>query len=112
MNALRALLATLALAVMTGLGTWLFLGTSEPPFALVLIIGLTVLLLALTITATFFVHPLIVAPVVALSFTSGWGAAVQDDSGLWPIGAVLALIGSLVGAGVVSTLTSVVRRTR
>jgi len=123
MNAPRELLATLALAVSAGLGTWLFLGPSAAPVvdrdtgeytaaAVPLILGCAALLVVLTIAATFFVRPLLVVPVVALSFTAAWAAAAaaRDDSGLWAIGAVLALIGSLAGAAVVSALTNAVRK--
>jgi hypothetical protein len=119
----RELLATATLAAATALGTWLFLGPGATPVvdpdtgeytavALPLILGCAATLVALTAVATFFVRPLLVAPVVALSFTVVWTlvAAAQDDSGLWVIGAVFALFGSLAGAGIVSALTNAARK--
>lgn len=120
----RELWATVALAALTALGTWLFLGPSAPPVvdhdtgeytanALPLIAGCGATLLTLTIAATFFARPLLVVPALALPFTATWtvAATTTDDSGLWAIGAVIALIGSTVGAGIVSAITDAARKT-
>jgi hypothetical protein len=119
----REQLSAVALAATTGLTTWLFFGPPTTPVvnpntgeytaaAVPLILGCTATLVALTVAATFFVRPLLVTPVVALSFTFGWSAAAaaRDDSGMWTIGAVLALIGSLAGAGILSALTDAARK--
>jgi hypothetical protein len=118
----RELLATTALAVLTGLGTWLFLGPNAAPVvdsntgeytadALLLILSCGATLLALIIATTFFARPLLVVPAVALPFTAAWSvaAATTDDSGLWVIGAVFALIGATVGAGTASAITDAAR---
>jgi len=119
----RELPAVFALVASTAIGSWLFLGPSATPIvdrdtgeytaaAFPMILGCGALLLALTIAATFVVRPLLVVPAVALPFTAAWtaGAASADESGLWAVGAVIALIGSTVGAAIVSVLTDSARK--
>jgi len=119
----RELLAALALAALVGIGTWLVFGPGATPIvdrdaggytaaAYPVMLGCGVVLPALTVAATFVVRPLLVVPAVALPFTAAWtaGAASVDESGLWAVGAVIALIGSTVGAVIVSVLADSARK--
>jgi hypothetical protein len=51
---------------------------------------------------------------VPLPFTAAWTlhAASTDDSGLWAVGAILVLLGTLVGGTVVTAVTRALVRTR
>lgn len=117
----RELAVAAGLLVLTGLATWTFLrpvvgpaagtsGGSATPG----VIACGVALVALVVGGTFAARPLLVAPAVALPFTAVWAwlAATSDDSGLWVVGAVLALVGSIIGTSVVAAITAAVRRRR
>ncbi|SER60668.1 hypothetical protein SAMN05216188_11377 [Lentzea xinjiangensis] len=108
------------LLALTGAATWIFLhplmGAADPSTGTRTgntagVIACGAALVMLTVGGTFFVRPLLVAPAVALSFTAVWTwlAATSDDSGLWAVGAVLTLIGSVIGTAVVATVTHAVR---
>jgi hypothetical protein len=51
-------------------------------------------------------------PVVPVAFTAAWSltAASYDSSGLWPVGALAVLVGTLVGTALVGGVTRAVLR--
>ena len=120
----RELPISAGLFVLSGLTTYFFLlplgnPTPDPSIgphvATSRAVACGVVLIALTVGGTVVARPLLVAPAVALPFTAVWAwlAATSDDSGLWPIGATLALAGSALAASAVTALThTVLRRLR
>ncbi|MFF5205809.1 hypothetical protein [Streptosporangium sp. NPDC000396] len=56
-------------------------------------------------------HPVAAAVAVTLTMTVCWSvdAATSDDSGLWAVGAVMVLVGTSLGVGVVALCAAALR---
>lgn len=89
-------------------------GATSGPYAWWQVAGCVLSLLVIAAVAPRWLNPLVVVPVMAACFTIPWAisAATSDDSGLWAAGAFLVLIGMVVGAGVVSTVSWLILRRR
>jgi hypothetical protein len=113
-------LATLVIVALTT-ATWWTLGRDtsyevDPatgsvtgPYEAPQVIACVVVLVALVVIAALVLPAWLAVLVVSLPFTGAWTihAASNDDSGLWAVGAILLLVGTLVGA---TTVTAVTRR--
>ncbi|GIE99315.1 hypothetical protein [Paractinoplanes rishiriensis] len=79
-------------------------GAVSGPYSWWQVAGCVLTLAVVTAVAGRFLPLLVVVPVVAISFTAAWSvqAASADESGLWPVGAFLVLLGTAVGAAVVA----------
>jgi hypothetical protein len=71
------------------------------------VVGCVLSLLAIALAAGVAVHPVVPLAVMPLTFTVVWSldAAPRDDTGLWAVGAVMLLVGMLLGASVVAGVT-------
>ncbi|WP_410813657.1 hypothetical protein [Micromonospora sp. 067-2] len=112
----HALLGALFLAAAT-VGVWLLwlgrdthytveeeTGATSGPYEPWQVIGCVLTLALLAALAGTRLSPWLVAPVMTVAFTVAWSwrAASADDSGLWPVGAVLVLAGMAAGSVAVS----------
>jgi hypothetical protein len=71
------------------------------------VIGLTVVLVVITVWAARLHHPIVAALVIPLVLTVVWSIDASndpEDDGLWPVGATMLYIGSTLGLGFVSLL--------
>lgn len=86
-------------------------GATSGPYAWWQVAGAVVTLAVIAVLAARRLHPLLIAPVMAVAFAVAWsvGAVTSDDSGLWPIGATLVLFGVLGGAALVSAVGRVLQ---
>ena len=121
---MNRLLAPLALAVATVLtwAAWLSwetgyrtdaeTGSVSGPYSWWQVAGCVLTLAVLAAVAGRHLHPLVVVPVMAIAFTVAWSvdAAGADESGLWPVGAFLVLIGMAGGSALVAGLGRLSRR--
>ena len=119
-------LTAIVLVVLTTFTWWAFLGrdtarlvdpatgTVTGPYEAPQVIGCVVVLVALVVVATLVAPTWLAVLGVALPFTAAWTiqAASSDDSGLWGVGAVLVLIGTLGGGAVVAAVTRALVRRR
>lgn len=89
-------------------------GSVSGPYGPVQVIACVVALVALVVIGTVLLPAWLAVLGVALPFTAAWShqAATTDDSGLWAVGAVLVLLGTLVGGTVVAAITRRVVRGR
>jgi hypothetical protein len=78
------------------------------------VVGCVLSLLAIALVAGVELHPLVPLAVMPPAFTAAWSldAASRDETGLWAVGAVLLLVGLLLGASAVAGLTVALRRRR
>lgn len=121
----RSLLTAVALAALAVGTWWAFLGTDttrdvDPvtgsttgPYEAPQVIGCAVVLAGLVAAGVFVRLPAWLAvTAVALPFTAAWSlnAATSDDSGLWVIGGVLVLVGTVGGGALVAGLTRALRK--
>ena len=121
---MNRLLAPLALAVATVLtwAAWLSwetgyrtdaeTGSVSGPYSWWQVAGCVLTLAVLAAVAGRHLHPLVVVPVMAIAFTVAWSvdAAGADESGLWPVGAFLVLVGVAGGSALVAGLGRLSRR--
>jgi len=89
-------------------------GDASGPYGPVQVIACVVALVALVVIGTVLLPAWLAVLGVALPFTAAWSyqAAATDDSGLWAVGAVLVLLGTLVGGTVVAAVTRRLVRSR
>ncbi|MFD2792766.1 hypothetical protein ACFS27_04300 [Promicromonospora vindobonensis] len=122
---LSTALATIALVALTIATWWGFLGWDtaqdvDPatgsvtgPYEAPQVIGCVIVLVGLVVIGTLLLPAWLAVLGAALPFTAAWTiqAASSDGSGLWTVGAVLVLAGTLGGGAVVAAVTrGVVRR--
>ena len=119
-------LATIVLAVLTVAAWWAFLGrdttqdvdpatgTVTGPYEAPQVIACAIVLVALVVAGALMLPAWLAVLGVALPFTVAWTiqASASDDSGLWAVGAVLVLAGTLGGGAVVAAITRGVARRR
>jgi hypothetical protein len=86
-------------------------GIASGPYEAWQVVGCVLTLLALALAAGVLIHPAVPIAVMPLAFTVAWSidAASQDETGLWGVGAILILFGSLVGSAVVAGLATLLR---
>ncbi|MFD6447490.1 hypothetical protein ACFWEJ_20445 [Promicromonospora sp. NPDC060204] len=123
---LSPVLTTAFVVVLTVAAWWIFLGRDtvrdvDPatgavtgPYEAPQVIACVLVLIALVVVGTLAAPAWVAVLAVALPFTVAWTvqAASDDDSGLWAVGALLVLVGTLAGGAVVALLTRVVERRR
>ena len=113
MNRLSALLALAVATVLTwvawlswetGYRTDAATGSVSGPYSWWQVAGCVLTLAVLAAVAGRHLPPLIVVPVMAVAFTVAWSvdAAGADESGLWPVGAFLVLVGVAGGSALVA----------
>ncbi|MEV0893294.1 hypothetical protein [Promicromonospora sp. NPDC050262] len=119
-------LTMLALVVLTVAAWWIFLGRDtvrdvDPatgavtgPYEAPQVVACALVLVALVVVGALTVPAWVAVLAVALPFTVAWTvqAASDDDSGLWAVGALLVLVGTLAGGAVVAAVTRAVARGR
>lgn len=119
-------LTTLAVVVLTVVAWWIFLGRDvvrevDPgtgnvtgPFAAPQVIACVLVLVALVVVGTVSAPAWVAVLAVAVPFTAAWTIQAQatDDSGLWAVGALLVLLGTLAGGALVAAITRAVVRRR
>lgn len=119
-------LTTLALVLLTVAAWWVFLGRDtvrdvDPatgavtgPYGAPQVVACALVLVALVVAGALTVPAWVAVLAVALPFTVAWTAqaASDDDSGLWAVGALLVLVGTLAGGAVVAAVTRAVARRR
>jgi len=78
--------------------------TVSGPYSWWQVAGCVVTLAAVAGVAGRWLHPLLVAPIMATAFTVAWSvrAAADDETGLWIVGAFLVFAGTAAGATAVS----------
>ncbi len=83
-------------------------GASSGPYETWQVLGCATTLAALALAAGLLRRPGVAIAVIPLVFAAAWSAeaARSDQSGLWPIGAVLVLAGTLAGVAAVAYLAS------
>lgn len=123
-NYIRAL-ATLVIAALTT-ATWWTLGRDttrdvDPatgavtgPYEAPQVIACVVVLVGLVVVGALVLPAWLAVLGVSLPFTAAWTlhAASNDDSGLWAVGAILVLIGTHLGATIITALTRALVRKR
>ncbi|MEU4388611.1 hypothetical protein [Promicromonospora sp. NPDC023805] len=124
-NSYLVALATLVIAALTT-ATWWTLGrdtTGEVdaatgsvtgPYEAPQVIACVVVLVGLAVIAALVLPAWLAVLAVSLPFTAAWTlhASSTDDSGLWAVGAILVLVGTLVGSIVVTAVTRRLVRNR
>jgi hypothetical protein len=87
-------------------------GAISGPYSWWQVAGCAVTVAALAALAERWLHPTVVAIVIAVAFTVAWSvdAAASDETGLWPVGATLVLVGTALGATAAAWLARLVRR--
>lgn len=119
-------LTSVVLVVLTVAAWWIFLGRDtvrdvDPatgavtgPYETPQVVACVLVLVALVVAGALTVPAWAAVLAVALPFTVAWSvlAASDDDSGLWAVGALLVLVGTLAGGAVVAAVTRVVARRR
>jgi O-antigen ligase len=119
-------LTTLTVVVLTVVAWWIFLGRDvvrevDPatgnvtgPYEAPQVIACVLVLAALVVVGTLSAPAWAAVLAVAVPFTAAWTIQAQatDDSGLWAVGALLVLLGTLAGGAVVAVVTRVVERRR
>lgn len=88
-------------------------GTTSGPYSAWQVVGCAVCLIAVTAVAATRLPLRVVVAVVPPAFTAAWSltAAGADPSGLWAVGAVLVLLGTLAGTALVAATAARVART-
>ena len=89
-------------------------GATSGPYEAWQVLGCVVSLAAVTVLAVRALGTGRAVVTVAAAFTLAWVAtsAAADESGLWLVGAVLVLLGTAAGAGVVALVVTAARRRR
>ncbi|WP_420116554.1 hypothetical protein [Micromonospora sp.] len=112
-------MASVALAALTYVASWFWIGQgpgkNDSPAQ---IAGCAISLIVIAVVASLFLHPALGALIGTLAFTAAWSvhASATDPTGLWPVGAMIALVGVFAGwilvAGLTFGLRTVVTRRR
>ena len=124
-NKYMAALSTFIIAALTT-ATWWTLGRDttrdvDPvtgdvtgPYEAPQVIACVVVLVGLVVIGALLLPAWLAVLAVSLPFTAAWTlqASSTDDSGLWAVGAVLVLVGTLVGATIVTAVTRGLVRNR
>ena len=89
-------------------------GAVTGPYEAPQVIACVVVLVALVVIGTLLLPAWLAVLGVSLPFTAAWTiqASSTDDSGLWAVGAVLVLVGTLVGGTIVTAVTRGLVRNR
>lgn len=89
-------------------------GVASGPYEAWQVVGCVLCLVVLTVVAARRLPLRLVVPVVPVAFTAAWAltASTYDRSGLWPVGAALVLVATLVGTALVGGAARAVRRPR
>ena len=89
-------------------------GSVTGPYEAPQVIACAVVLIALAVVGALVLPAWLAVLAVSLPFTAAWTlqASSTDDSGLWAVGAVLVLVGTLVGATIVTAVTRGLVRNR
>jgi hypothetical protein len=89
-------------------------GAVTGPYEAPQVIACVVVLVGLVVIGALLLPAWLAVLGVSLPFTAAWTiqAASTDDSGLWVIGAVLVLVGTLVGGTIVTAITRGLVRNR
>jgi hypothetical protein len=89
-------------------------GDVTGPYEAPQVIACVVVLVALVVVGALVLPAWLAVLAVSLPFTAAWTlhAASTDDSGLWAVGAILVLLGTLVGGTVVTAVTRALVRNR
>ena len=100
------------LAWETGYTTDAATGATSGPYSWWQVAGCALTLAVLAAVAARRLSPLVIVPVMAVTFTAAWSvdASASDETGMWGVGAILVLVGTAVGAAVVSGLSLLLRR--
>ena len=87
-------------------------GAVSGPYSWWQVAGCVLTLAVAAGVAARWLSPLLVVPIMAVSFTWAWSAqaASTDETGLWGVGALLVLVGTAAGAAVVSGASRLIRR--
>jgi hypothetical protein len=107
----RSVLGALALAAITALTWWVWLGqdteyqvdpstgSETGPYEPVQVIACVLSIVVIAAIGGLLLRPWLVVAAMTVSFTVAWSlqAAATDDSGLWAVGAVLVAGGMLLG---------------
>jgi hypothetical protein len=118
-------LATFIIAALTT-ATWWTLGRDTThevdaatgavtgPYEAPQVIACAVVLVGLTVVGALVLPAWLAVLAVSLPFTAAWSlhASSNDDSGLWAVGAILVLLGTLVGGTIVTVVTRLLVRNR
>jgi xanthosine utilization system XapX-like protein len=118
-------LATFIIAALTT-ATWWTLGRDTThevdaatgavtgPYEAPQVIACAVVLVGLVVVGALVLPAWLAVLAVSLPFTAAWTlhASSNDDSGLWAVGAILVLLGTLVGGTVVTVVTRLLVRNR
>jgi hypothetical protein len=118
-------LVTLVIAALTT-ATWWTLGRDTTrevdaatgdvtgPYEAPQVIACVVILVGLVVVGALVLPAWLAVLGVSLPFTAAWSlhAASNDDSGLWAVGAILVLVGTLVGGTIVTAVTRALVRNR
>ncbi|WP_129789916.1 hypothetical protein [Promicromonospora panici] len=124
-NKYMAALVTFIIAALTT-ATWWTLGRDttrdiDPatgdvtgPYEAPQVIACVVVLVGLVVIGALLLPAWLAVLAVSLPFSAAWTiqASSTDDSGLWAVGAVLVLIGTLVGGAIVAAVTRGLVRNR
>ena len=89
-------------------------GAVTGPYEAPQVIACVVVLVGLVVIGALLLPAWLAVTGVGLPFTAAWTiqAASTDDSGLWAVGAVLVLVGTLVGGTIVTAITRALVRNR
>ncbi|PUB24924.1 hypothetical protein C8K30_108181 [Promicromonospora sp. AC04] len=89
-------------------------GTTTGPYEAPQVIACVVVLVGLVVVGALLLPAWLAVLGVSLPFTAAWTiqASSEDDSGLWVVGAVLVLVGTLVGGTIVTAVTRGLVRNR
>ncbi|WP_369373190.1 hypothetical protein AB1046_05570 [Promicromonospora sp. Populi] len=89
-------------------------GNVTGPYEAPQVIACVVVLVGLVVIGTLVLPAWLAVLGVALPFTAAWTlqASSSDDSGLWAVGAILVLIGTLGGGTIVAAITRALVRDR
>lgn len=88
-------------------------GNASGPYEVWQVVGCALTLIVLAVLAAWLWRPWAVVVIAPIAFTLAWSvtAARSDDSGLWAVGAIMVLVGTVVGA-IVCAIPGLVRQGR
>lgn len=119
----KSVLSAFNLVALTVVTWWVFLGldntrdvdpitgSTSGPYEAPQVIACVVVLIGLVVAGTIALSAWVAVIAVAIPFTATWAvwAKANDDSGLWVIGVVMVLIGTVCGGTLVATVTAFLR---
>jgi hypothetical protein len=87
-------------------------GATSGPYQVWQVVGCVLCLAVVAIVGGMLLPSWVVAVSMTIAFTVAWSiaASVRDDSGMWPVGAFLVLMGMAIGSTVLSLVGLLVRR--